>query len=315
MQQIKPRYLIYNISLAYWKWICKKLRISSYMFGGQHPDEMRPSPGIFSWFSSSLRPQITEQVTVPRNSGAKDGSYLRVPANDNIALTSDMRATVVVSADGTPLDDEGRRFMDLQNAEAEKAHRDPQADYMVVYLPPHFKWRVILFLISLWITTSILVSSLLAGTVWLGRSVLGTVLKNDAHDMYSFVIGAYLLWGCFSLGKLLNDMDKWRQYDEDEQNRGTFALYVFKRGVIRLSILAWVAFWLGIVIPVLISLVVEVYIIHPFRIMVNPTLTLNINILKSWALGLVYARIYFSTLRFRRQARIDTAVNAVSIAI
>ncbi|KAI5118672.1 hypothetical protein M0805_003610 [Coniferiporia weirii] len=303
----RPRKFAYALAYRYWRWAARQLRLTSYMFGGLHHEEMHPSKIAFSWLSPFSGPKQPDGPSEAHRNDQFDGGYRRVPAQDNIALPREIRATVAVDEHGDPLDEAGRRLMDIQNSEAEKARRDISADYTLVYLPPHFRERVILFILSLWLVGSSLFVTALAIPTLLGRGAFRLTLDREVHDGYSIVVGFYLLWGCYYLVRLLDRMNKRRQRNARGEARSKWVVYIFKRGVLWAGNFAWVAFWLGFVIPTLIALVMEVYLVHPLRLMVKPSLTLNIRIFDSWALGLLWTKIVLSTLRLRRETRIDTA--------
>ena len=283
------------------------------MFGGRPEDEMVPSKSFTAWLKSLLWKVIEE----PTSQEAKvDGGYRRVPHLDNIALPRDMSATVKVDKDGNPLDEAGRTLMESQNAEAEKARRDVKTDYMVVYLPPHFRERVILFVLSLWMLATMLFVTAMALPVHLGRLVFWRVLGREVHDGYSIVVGFYLLWGCYIFGKTLDRIDKRRQRNGGDEPRGETIVYLFKYFTLQALHLSWAAFWLGFVIPTLLALVVELYIVHPLRLIINPGLTLKIRIVDSWAVGLLFMKLVLGVRgRMRATLAIDRAIKQVSVSI
>ncbi|THH10343.1 hypothetical protein EW145_g1377 [Phellinidium pouzarii] len=308
VKYIRPRKFALALASYYWRWAARQLRLTSYMFGGLHPEEMQPSANVSSWLSSFYASKQLEKPSDAHNVAQFDGRYRRVPAQDNIALPREIRATVAVDEHGVPLDDAGRRLMDIQNSEAEKARRDISVDYTLVYLPPHFKERVIIFILSLWIAGSSLFVAAFVIPTLLGRAVFGLAFDREVHDGYSIIVGFYLLWGCYSLVRLLGRIDKRRQRMTHDEPRGDWAVYLFKRSMLWAGNFVWVAFWLGFVIPTLIAVVMEVYLVHPLRIMIKPDLTLNIRVFDFWALGLLYTKMALKSMRFRPETRVDVAV-------
>lgn len=308
LKYFRPHKVINVVAARYWKWASRQLRITSYMLGDVHQEETRPSRGIWSWFNDT-------EVVWPQCEGdetAFDGGYRRVPAQDNISLPREISATVAVDSSGNPLDEAGRRLMEIQNSEAEKAKRHPDEDYTVVYIPPRFRERVLAFMISLWVVGSLGIVTCLAVPILLGRAVFGAVLGREVHDGYSLIVGFYLLWGCYHVGMLLDRLDKRRQRS-GSRSRGSHAVYVFKQSMLWIGNVVWVVFWFGIVIPTLLALVVEVYLVHPLRLAFNPTLTLRIRIVDSWAVGLVYTKMALVTMHLRPETRIDTAIKEASV--
>ncbi|KAJ6616969.1 hypothetical protein B0H10DRAFT_1346361 [Mycena sp. CBHHK59/15] len=284
MHYFRPRTGIRRVSKTLWMFLASRLRLSSYFFGGRHRyEEYTPN----RWGAILFRSE--EDLEDPSN--VKDGSFRRVPATDNIALPRDMRATAAVTEHGEPFDDEARALIAMQNEEAVKAKRAVHEDYVVAYLPPHFRYRVFLFIAILWVLGAISLGVAFALPIQLGRSFFGLFTSRPVHDGYSFISGAYLLWACYLIGRAVDRLDKRRQRRGGDEPRADLRLLVIKRGLLWIAKITYMVVFLGIVIPTLISLVVDLYIILPIRLSLDPTLVPRIRIVDSWAMGLLYAKI------------------------
>ncbi|KAH9172209.1 hypothetical protein EDB89DRAFT_1851386 [Lactarius sanguifluus] len=301
----RPRRVVRKASVKIWKYLCAQLRLTSYMFGGRHPDEER-GVSYSSWWA-------------PRNSSDKvadgalhfHGSYRRVPNSDNVAVPRDMRATARVDVTGLPVDDEAQRLIMAQDAEAEKAKRNPKDDYTVVYIPPHFQYRVALFIFALWVAGCVFITATVSMPILLGRGVFNLFTRRQMHDGYSFLVGSYALWGCWVVGHTLDRMEKRRQRRGADEARGNWPLYFLKRSVLWLAKISYIVFFIGIVIPALIGLVVELYMIMPIRLSLNPDLVPNIRVADMWALGIIYAKIILHAQRLRPLNRITAGFNHI----
>ncbi|KAH8978584.1 hypothetical protein EDB86DRAFT_2815838 [Lactarius hatsudake] len=301
----RPRRVVRMTSVKIWKYLCAQLRLTSYMFGGRHPDEER-GVSYGSWWA-------------PRNSGDEiaegaphfHGSYRRVPNSDNVAVPRDMRATARVDVTGLPVDDEAQRLIMAQDAEAEKAKRNPKDDYTVVYIPPHFQYRVALFILALWVVGCVFITASVSMPILLGRGVFNLFTRRQMHDGYSFLVGSYALWGCWVVGHTLDRMEKRRQRRGADEARGNWPLYFLKRSVLWLAKISYIVFFIGIVIPALIGLMVELYMIMPIRLSLNPDLVPNIRVADMWALGIIYAKIILHAQRLRPLNRITAGFNHI----
>lgn len=301
----RPRKFVRKTSIKIWKYLCAQLRLTSYMFGGRHSDEEREVTHL-GWLAF-------------RNSGDKavegavhfHGSYRRVPNNDNVAVPRDMRATARVDVTGLPVDDEARRLIMAQDAEAEKAKRNPKDDYTVVYIPPNFQYRIGLFIFALWVIGCVFITAAVSMPILLGRAVFNLFTRRQMHDGYSFLVGSYALWGCWVVGHTLDRMEKRRQRRGADEARGNWPLYFLKRSVLWLAKISYVVFFVGIVIPALIGLVVELYMIMPIRLSLNPDLVPNIRVADMWVLGIVYAKIILHAHRLRPLNRITAGFNHI----
>ena len=301
----RPRKVIRKAAVVIWKYLCVRLRLTSYMFGGRHPEEERDIR-FTSWlrFGSPGGKPVDGEMRF-------NGSYRRVPNSDNVAVPRDMRATARVDVDGIPIDDEARTLIAAQDAEAEKAKRTPKDDYTVVYIPPHFQYRIGLFIFALWVFGCVFVTGALSVPILLGRGVFNLFTERQMHDGYSFLVGFYTLWGCWVVGHTVERMDKRRQRRSADDARGKWPLYFLKRSVLWLAKISYIVFFVGIVIPVLLGLVVELYIIMPIRLSLNPGLSPNVRVVDMWAHGIIYAKIVLHANRFRPLNRITAGFNHV----
>lgn len=302
----RPRKFVRKTSVKIWKYLCAQLCLTSYMFGGRQPEEELGVSHSSRWALRSPGDEVVE--------GAQHfhGSYRRVPNNDNVAVPRDMRATARVDITGLPVDDEARRLIMAQDAEAEKAKRNPKDDYTVVYIPPHFQYRIGLFIFALWVIGCVFITTAVSMPILLGRAVFNLFTRRQMHDGYAFLAGSYTLWGCWVVGHTLDRMEKRRQRRGTDEARGNWPLYFLKRSILWLAKISYIVFFIGIVIPALIGFVVELYMIMPIRLSLNPDLVPNIRVADMWALGIIYAKIILHAQRLRPLNRITAGFNHVS---
>ncbi len=301
MDSFRPRKALGRFGTSIWKYLASRLRLSSYMFGGRYlPEEFTPLQ--WSWRSFL----IEDGLQMDDAEAVHDGSFRRVPNSDNVSLLKDSPATVEVFEDGTPVNEAARKLIDAQNLETVKAKRLVKEDYTVVYIPPNFRRRVITFLVSLWIIGSLMLATVLAAPILLGRGFFRLFVSQDVHDGYSFIVGFYLLWGCWLVGSALDRMDKRRQRRwNDSENRAEWPLFVVKRTLLWVAQATYMGAMLGIIIPALVGLVFELYIIQPIRHAANPLLEPRIRMVDMWALGLLYSKIIIRTLRIQPQPNVQ----------
>lgn len=304
MHYFRPKRVIKYVATYVWKFLATRFRLTSYFFGGRHPEEeYTPKTWRALLFWSNI--EMTEDDT-------QDGSFRRVPATDNIALPRDMRATVAVTAAGEPVGDDAMKLMSLQNAEAIKAKRSIKDDYTIVYLPPSLRYRVIGFITLLWIFGAIFIGFGIALPVQLGRSFFKLFTSREVHDGYSFIIGFYLVWICYIFARAIDRLDKRRQRRGGDGPRPDLYILVLKRGLLWIAKVTYMMLSLGIVIPILLAIVIDLYIVLPIRFTLDPTLMPKIRIVDSWALGLIYAKIAFHAHVLLSPNRITRGLQHVS---
>lgn len=287
-----------------WKFLAMRFRLTSYFFGGRHPEEeYTPKTWKALFFWSNM--EMTEDDTL-------DGSFRRVPATDNIVLPPDVRATVAVTAAGEPVGDDAMKLMSLQNAEAIKAKRAIKDDYTIVYLPPSPRYRLIGFITLLWMFGAIAIGFVVALPIQLGRGFFKLFTSREVHDGYSFIIGFYLVWMCYLFARAIDRLDKRRQRRGGDGPRPDLFILVLKIGLLWIVKITYMMLSLGIVIPVLLAIVIDLYIVLPIRFTLDPTLTPRIRIVDAWALGLLYAKIAFHAHTIQPPNRITRGLEHVS---
>lgn len=264
-----------------WKSFAMKLRLTSYFFGGRHPEEE---------FTAKFGNNFVWRGVVD-NEKMEDGSFWRVPATDSLALPRDIRAIVEVTADGKPVHEEAKKLMNAQNAEARKAEKNIKDEYTIVYIPPYFKFRAIAIIILLWAFGTMAFGLVVALATLTGRSLFRLFSPHDVHDGYTALSGFYLIWVCYLSAKAIDRINMRRQRLSGDGRCPSLFMLVLKRGLLWAGKTAYMVFTLGIVIPILLAVVVELYMILPVRIAFAPHVVPRIGAMDEWVLGLLYAKI------------------------
>ena len=301
MHYFRPKRAIKYSTTIVWKYLSRRLRLTSYFFGESRPEEQCTPK---KWFSANISDSELD---------SRDGTFRRVPATDNLALPRDMRATARVTESGEPFDKAAENLIKAQNAEAIKAKRDINFDYEVVYIPPGFRYRIFAFIFLMWTFGAVIIGISVALPISLGRSVFKLFLARDVHDGYSLILGFYLLVACYLCGRAIDRLDKRRQRRRSPEGpRADLRVLVVKRGLLWLMKISYMVATLGVLLPILVALVADLYIILPARMTLDPTLKPRIRIVDSWALGLLYVKIAFHAHRVRPNSRISRGLHHVS---
>ena len=305
MQYCRPRKALKQIGTHIWKALAARLRLSSYMFGERHPEE-EYTPRW--WYQRIFTPKV-----IPRSQFLElgDGTFRRVPNRDNIVLVKDVPVTALVDRDGKAINEEQARIIAAQDAEAVKNKRIVKDDYTVVYLPPNFRYRVMTFIFVVWTLGSIMLTLTLAAPILLGRLFFGLFTSNEVHDGYAYIAGFYLLWGCYLVANSIDRMDKRRQRRGGIQPRAQWPLYIMKRSILWVAQTSYMAVFLGVVIPTLLALVMEFYLVRPLRSITRPPPEHRIRIVDMWALGLLYSKIFMRVLRMQPNNDIIKGIDQV----
>ncbi|KDQ26811.1 hypothetical protein PLEOSDRAFT_1066099 [Pleurotus ostreatus PC15] len=303
MHYFRPRKTLKALTTSLWRALAKRLRLSSYFFGGRYLAEEYTNKNFLAYF--------VEPADLLNKEAQWAGGLRRVPATDHIALPRDMRATAAVNEAGEPIDDFNKELIATQNAEAARANRSVKDDYTVVYLPPGFRYRLFAFIAILWTLGSLCLGVGVAFPIALGRGFFHLFVPYELHDGYSLIVGFYLLWGCYLFGRAIDKLDKRRQRRGDEGPRADLRVLILKRGLLWVLKITYIIIFLGFVIPTLVSIVMDLYLILPVRLLVNPSLSPTIRIVDAWALGLLYTKIALFTQRIGPDAPINQGLRRI----
>jgi len=124
----------------------------------------------------------------------------------------------------------------------------------------------------------------------LGRRFFLLFTAREVHDGYSFLIGFHLLWGCWLVAQAVERLDRHRQRRE-HSSRAWLPLFLAKRSSLWLAQASYMAFFLVFVIPALIALVMEVYVLLPVKLIYDPGMAVKVKLVEMWVLGLFYTKI------------------------
>jgi len=199
------------------------------------------------------------------------------------------------------LNDKAATLIASQNAEAVKAKRDVKNDYIVAYFPPRFRLRITAFVLAVWTIMAVVAAFCIAVPVQVGRHFFALISSSLVHDGYSFLTGFYILWACYLVAKAAESMDRRRQRVTGDGPRADFAVYFAKQSLLWATKMAYMTVFFGVVIPILLGLVVDLYIVLPIRLTLYPTMVPTIRLVDMWSLGLVYCKI---AIRLRRKLQL-----------
>jgi E3 ubiquitin-protein ligase MARCH6 len=82
-------------------------------------------------------------------------------------------------------------------------------------------------------------------------------------------------------------------------------------GLLWMAKIAYMTFALGIVVPLLLAVVIDLYIVLPIRFSLNPGMVPRIRIVDQWSLGLLYAKIGVYVQRVQPPNRISAGLQHV----
>lgn len=199
-----------------------KLRLSSFILG-KH-DQRERGYVVYRNLASRIqkaKPDYTEPKTLNeakkifRTTDTKavfipDGDLIRAPKNDTVSRKFVRKLFIPVTKDDKPLKSTGatKTFDDrypLDEFDESEDESTTTNHYEIVYRPPHFGCRIILFLTMLWIFSVLLIGGV---TFWgnlMGKPITYAIfkaeaaLKGEVTKWNSLLVGNVSDFGLFSL--------------------------------------------------------------------------------------------------------------------
>lgn len=326
----RPKRAIRNLVRQWCKITSHQLRLSSFMLGQRRADEegthirrtwkawlllqKAPIPSLcdngehFKHNAKTNEMMASHAEVVFR----KDGGFARTVAADNVKIVP-RKMFVRVHRDGTPITPEGAEAIQAQlrgpensstsgaGAGGTTGNGNDESKFTIVYIPPHFKARILLFIYLLWLTASVAIfisvctpcesicfslsygfpctstqggltcACLNSTTVIIGRVLSDMVFKEPLHDTYSLIVGIHTL--VFLKASYSFLQRRVQIYSRYKRSLSTYALGASPSFTV-LSVLSKQALQIlilgingGIVLPLLVGMTAHLYVMLPFEMM------------------------------------------------
>ncbi|KAJ2967579.1 hypothetical protein NQ176_g9595 [Zarea fungicola] len=228
-----------------------------------------------------------------------DGKFVRAPASDRVKIAKGRAVFVAVDEDNKRLD--GKEDDDLYASD----------QYRNVYVPPRFRSRIFLFIFYIWIFAAFTGVSLTIVPLVVGRMVFKALIPDHVrtNDIYAFSIGIYILGAAGYLAlrtrTVLDKVQGWEAKVREEVAARRASSRAFS-ALVRVLQLAYAYFFLAVVFPLVIAVLLELYVAIPLHTYMNaPTASTieavkveeasqgrhTIRLTQAWTLGLLYMKL------------------------
>ncbi|XXH05268.1 hypothetical protein Hte_011693 [Hypoxylon texense] len=227
------------------------------------------------------------------------GRFVRSPASDQVKIPKGQSVFLNVSD---------------QNVRSDGKLDQPETDlysgihYQFVYIPPWFRTRIFLFILFIWIFAAVTGVGFTIVPLVFGRRMFKILIPSHirTNDIYAFSIGIYILgslgYFIFHLQPVRGKLRTWAATVVDsvlDRHATQRALHLGKRA----CRLVYTYAVLLIVFPLLITLLVELYLLMPLHTYIYPaagdtTKRLDgireghtIRVIQAWTLGILYLKL------------------------
>ncbi|KAK0665452.1 hypothetical protein QBC41DRAFT_358817 [Cercophora samala] len=235
-----------------------------------------------------------------------DGRYVRAPCSDQVKIPKGKRVFLDVSEDNKRQDDAAPT--DLYNSE----------EFQFVYVPPHFRLRVFLFITFIWVFAAVTGVGFTILPLVFGRWMFRSLLPSHIHtnDIYAFSIGIYLLgsaaYAAFHARSIYHATQEWSNSFTRSVVNGEAVRPVVDAGM-RVAKVIYAYFFFYIVFPLMVASLMELYVLVPLHEVmygallkkqdgssepghiITPGVELNakhtVGVIQSWTIGLLYFKL------------------------
>ena len=311
------------------------LRLTHFLFGEEKDEEKISPPRNLPLYFRSLFGDGTSQQSnsigqdADRNTEDRDGTYVRAPANDSVRIPKGQNVFLEVTERNVRVD--GKEDPD------QGFHGHGNDKFTKVYIPSHFRARVVTFIVLLWLFTAFAGIVFTVGPLLLGRATIKWLTANNTppNDLYALTVGMHICGGIayvLNRGGKLTDRMRTKILSSFQNTKQTMssitALVQYLLGMVYLATM------FVVVLPIAVSLLAEVYIHIPvFDLLTLPDIVdlqnglvrreapterprpiePTVVILQTWTLGFLYFRFVLRALLNypNRHTRAAHAVRAI----
>ncbi|EQK99509.1 E3 ubiquitin-protein ligase MARCH6 [Ophiocordyceps sinensis CO18] len=255
--------------------------------------DAKPNPSLSRSEEKMLRRR--KQHLVASGQLIKSGRFVRAPASDRVKIPKGERVFL-------PVSELGRRRDGVADNDVYAS-----SQYQMVYIPPHFRARIFLFILSIWLFAAVTGVGFTIAPLALGRKMFKMLIPDDirTNDIYAFSIGIYVLgtasYSFLCIHRITAGVRARASRAWAEVTKGNAPRHAWS-GLVRGGELLYAYALLLIVFPLLFSTMMELYIAIPLHTYIDPPMVSvpkqvgdaghhTIRIIQAWTLGLLYLNL------------------------
>ncbi|POS83819.1 hypothetical protein EPUL_005060 [Erysiphe pulchra] len=298
----------------------RKLRLTWFMFDERIIDEERHlvrRTWLDFFRSSNADPNfliisgnpnsVFEQNPNLRAYYRRDGCYVRAPASDQVRIPKGSSIFLEVNEWNERIDQKPDRKDGIHGKESDLCK--------LVYIPPWFRVRIGIFIISIWVFAAITGVGVTILPLIVGRIVFSNILPPQVrkNDAYAFSIGIYILgsiiYCAFNFKTLLECTRKALVFDANTPRKLLNHMFSICTQVFRIT---WTYTAFLIVLPTLFAFLIEFYLIVPLHTYLAIEEKHVVNFVQSWTLGLLYVKLTARLILWYEDSRPAQSLRAIT---
>ncbi len=287
---------------GWWFRTCARgLRLSHFLFDDKRKDEegrhvRRSWKGVFAGKRGDPENPVIgkEQQKSIEDQGPdayflREGRYVRTPASDQVRIPKGGHTFLEV-------DEAGNRVDGVAETD-EGLHGRNNSKFATIYIPPSFRLRVCTFLGLLWLFAAATGVCFTVVPLVFGRYVFSNIFPFHPrmNDVYAFCIGVNILGGVgFALVNARAILQQLQHtLVPTRESNPSKILRRNARYALRLARLLYTYTAFGFLLPGLVALVVELYVVVPLHTFFSTGVADRhvIYLIQDWTLGVLYVKM------------------------
>lgn len=237
----------------------------------------------------------------------QDGRYVRAPASDQVRIPKNTKTFIDV--------DEFNERIDGKWDGPNSAYGKQSSLYKQVYIPPWFRLRIFLFILSIWVFAALTGVSITIVPLVFGRQVFARIIPRHVrkNDVYAFSIGIYILgsalYAIVHLGKFISYVKSALAVDANTPRK---IIRQASRIAVRVASVAWTYTAFLFLLPTLFAFLVEFYFIVPLHTYFAVGEPHVVHFVQSWTLGLLYLKLTTRIILWYEDSRPAQSLRAIT---
>lgn len=305
-----------NQCYTWWFRVCARaLRLTNFLFGDKKEDEEGRLVRRKLTDVPDGKPGREHDLEEVESSFIQEGRYVRAPGSDQVRIPKGTYSFLEVDKDNNRVDG-------LPDAD-DGLHGRKNELFAAVYVPPNFRIRISVFVLLIWLFAAATGISMTIVPLVIGRLVFLKLAPDHlrTNDIYAFSIGIYVLGGA-SYG-ILHRHTIIKYVQDTLTPHTTTIASIIRRAISLLTrslslVYTYTAF--GILLPALLSLLMEFYLIIPLHTYFSTTFaSLDIiqserhiiHLIQDWTLGVLYLKTAARLILWNAPSRPASALRAI----
>ncbi|TQS37799.1 hypothetical protein Golomagni_01716 [Golovinomyces magnicellulatus] len=237
----------------------------------------------------------------------RDGRYVRAPASDQVRIPKGTSIFLEVNEMNNRIDQKPDRNNGIHGKDSKL--------YKQVYIPPWFRLRISIFVLSIWIFAAVTGVGLTIIPLVLGRKVYSRIVPVQVHknDVYAFSIGisiiGTILYCVLNLRKMLISIRSSFALDADKPRKLSLSVFSLCTRTARIT---WTYAAFLFILPTLFTFLVELYFIVPLHTYLALGEKHVVPFVQNWTLGLLYVKLTIQLILLYENSRPARSLRAIT---